>query len=100
MSDPVTVIPVQQLRQAFELLIGYVESTAGPSLVVHGDPFWAIPQESRYDVYSEPRELTIGSVSESWSSLKDMIDHEDRVVGYGLIWLADVLRAIGDEMAL
>jgi hypothetical protein len=41
------------------------------------------------------RTHTIGQLSESWQHLEDLLAHEDRAVGYHLVWLADVIRAIG-----
>ena len=42
-------------------------------------------------------EFTIGQVSESWENLRGMLEDRSKALGYGLVWLADVLRAIGDE---
>ncbi|MFI5709913.1 hypothetical protein [Kribbella sp. NPDC051620] len=61
------------------------------------EAFWSVPPDQIYDVYNQPQDLTIGMLSESWSHLEDMLSNPDRVVGHGLIWLAEVLRAIGDQ---
>lgn len=59
--------------------------------------FWSVPSDQVYDVCAEPRDLTIGVVSESWAHLDGMVSDPDRVNGYGLVWLAEVLRAVGDD---
>lgn len=97
MSEPVVRVPADQLRRVFELLIRHVEQTSNADLAIANDYFWSIPEPARYDVYNEPTEFTIGQVSESWNNLQGMLDDESKALGYGLVWLADVLRAIGDE---
>jgi hypothetical protein len=98
MSEPTTQISLDELRKAFDLLVSrLVGRDAGDRILLHRDAFWSVPTAYANDVYSEPPELMIGMVSESWSRLQAMIDDETKVVGYGFIWLAEVLRAIGAE---
>ncbi|MEO6086701.1 MAG: hypothetical protein ABIQ18_26665 [Umezawaea sp.] len=87
-------IPLADVRRACELLIAHVERHGG-SVTVEHDYFWSVPLESAYDVDAEPADLTIGQVTESWEHVRTMLDDESRTVGYGLVWLADVLRAVG-----
>lgn len=62
------------------------------------DHFWAIPAEQLYNVYASPQELTIGQLSESWANLTDLIGDGLPPNSYALVWLPDVLRAIGLEV--
>ncbi|MEV6670522.1 hypothetical protein [Streptomyces sp. NPDC051162] len=45
----------------------------------------------------EPKTLTIGQLSESWQHLEDLLAHQDGALGYHLVWLADIIRAIGQD---
>jgi hypothetical protein len=99
MIESPTRIPVEKLRQVFDLLISHVTRVSGSEIELSKDAFWSIPAGAVYNVYADPQELTIGMISESWSHLEAMADGEKSVVGYGLVWLAEVLRAIGDETA-
>ncbi|MFG3306576.1 hypothetical protein [Streptomyces wuyuanensis] len=89
-------IPVDKLKDVFALLLESVCS-GEEVLRVNREAFWSIAADEAYEVYSEPGELTIGMLSESWSQLESMLADPDRTVGYGFVWLAEVLRAIGDE---
>ncbi|MDX6740732.1 hypothetical protein [Actinocorallia sp. A-T 12471] len=92
-------VSISELRQVFEHLIDFVDSHSPSGVViVERDGFWSIPVIED-DVYEGPPEPTIGMVSESWENLQSMIGG-DRVVGYGLVWLSDVLRAIGKELPI
>ncbi|GAA3840682.1 hypothetical protein GCM10022226_73960 [Sphaerisporangium flaviroseum] len=98
MNEQITRISEERLREAFDLLMRHVAAkNADGWIVIRNDAFWSVPVTSQSDVYSEPPELTIGTVSDAWRSLEAMVDDEGKVVGYGFVWLAEVIRAIGAE---
>ncbi len=99
MNEPSTQISLERLRKSFDVLMRHLASQLPAGQVaIHEDAFWSIPAASLTDVYSDPPELAIGMVSESWSHLEAMIDDETKVVGYGFVWLSEVLRAIGVQV--
>ena len=89
-------IPLARLREAVELLLAHAER-AGDPVTLDRELFWELTPEQRYDLAREPAEHTVGSLGESWTRLTEMLDDPDRVVGYGFVWLADVLRALGHQ---
>ncbi|MFE7593575.1 hypothetical protein ACFU6K_29630 [Kitasatospora sp. NPDC057512] len=100
MADEPLSIPLADLRRSFDLVLRNIEAaTPGDTLALDKDHFWSVPADGLYDVYQAPGELTIGQLSESWQHLTDLLAEPDRAVGYHLVWLADVLRAIGQDIA-
>ncbi|MFD0153005.1 hypothetical protein ACWGQ4_24525 [Streptomyces sp. NPDC055721] len=97
-SEPLR-IPLDQLRHVFELALQHIEASAGSQVALEHDYFWSVPGDELYDVPNEPRTITIGQLSESWQHLEDLLIDPDRAVGHHLVWLADVLRAIGQGAA-
>ncbi|MFG1795892.1 hypothetical protein [Nocardia sp. NPDC049149] len=98
MTGEQLILSFTELRKAFEVALNHVEATAGTgSAALDQDYFWSIPAEELYDVYDVPVNMTIGQLSESWQHLRDSIADPDRVLTYDLVWLADVLRAIGQS---
>ncbi|MFJ7158641.1 hypothetical protein ACIQUQ_27380 [Streptomyces sp. NPDC101118] len=97
-SEPLQ-IPLDRLRQAFDLALQHIEASAGSTVALQHDYFWSVPGDEAYDVLDEPGTITIGLLSESWQHLEDLLADPDRVVGHHLVWLADVLRAIGQDTA-
>ncbi len=94
-GDPLHV-PLAELREAFDIVLNHIEAATKSSAVdLEEDYFWSIPPATQYDVYDSPADLTIGQLSESWQNIKDLLADPDHVVGYHLVWLADVLRAMG-----
>lgn len=96
MSQNSLNIDPAELRLVAELLLGHLEETAGDSIKLDKDYFWTIEPGSRYNVHAEPQAFTIGQLSESWSNLGGL--DEGNVTSYALVWLSDVLRAIGEEV--
>ncbi|MFD4669895.1 hypothetical protein ACFWNN_09180 [Lentzea sp. NPDC058450] len=89
-------VPVDRLKGVFDLLLERIR--AGEQVVrIDEEAFWSVPRDQAYEMNSEPSELTIGMLSESWAHLERMLSDPDSAVGYGFVWLADVLRALGDE---
>ncbi|MFI5828702.1 hypothetical protein ACIA6C_15880 [Streptomyces sp. NPDC051578] len=97
-SEPLR-IPLDQLRTAFELALQHIEASAGSAVALEHDYFWSVPGDELYNVPNEPKSITIGQLSESWQHLEDLLADPNRAVGHHLVWLADVLRAIGQSTA-
>jgi hypothetical protein len=89
-------ISVDELRQIADLLLDYVTSRHGESMDLERSHFWSVPVMESFDLADQP-DLTVGSIAESWGHLTDMRTDGSKVVGYGLVWLADALRAIASE---
>lgn len=83
------------LREAFDVLLQHIEEVEGREIQVEHDYFWSIPAENIYDIYHEPRNFTIGQLSESVGHLQEFVANSEGVIPYGLVWLSDVLRAVG-----
>jgi hypothetical protein len=88
------MVPVSELRKVFELLMQHVEETDGPVIELGKDYFWSIPMDELYNVYEKPSDLTIGQLSECLQHLEKMNEDPEWVISYGLVWLAEVLRAV------
>lgn len=87
-------IETAELRAALETVLTHVESQYGESLDVPYDFFWV----SGGDAYNSPTPPapTVGQISETWENLaRSRIGDGDSTINYELVWLGDVLRAIG-----
>ena len=96
MSEPLG-ISVERLRAVFDLLMTRLAQDEGDTVGLARDYFWSVPPDALYNVYEEPKELTIGQLSESWDRLEGLLEDDSRALPYHLVWLADVIRALGHE---
>ncbi|MET8622454.1 hypothetical protein ABZW30_01615 [Kitasatospora sp. NPDC004669] len=98
MGDEALRVSVDELRRAFDVVLRHVEAAAGDEgITLERDYFRAVAPDEAYDMVKAASEPTVGQVSESWGHLQDVLADEDRALGHHLVWLADVLRAIGHE---
>jgi hypothetical protein len=91
-------IEISKLREVISVLLDHLEEVHGGVVDLDADFFWNIPKESLYDPYQQPTELTLGQLTESWRNIESIRSDSDDVINYGLVWLADVLRAIGYQV--
>ncbi|MGH2919292.1 MAG: hypothetical protein ACRDLS_11955 [Solirubrobacteraceae bacterium] len=90
-------ISVADLRRAAEVLLDHLQEVEGDVVELSDRMFWVVPAEVRYDVYEQPAELTIGQLSESLARLASVVESDEDALSYGLVWLADIARAIGEQ---
>ncbi|GLY33851.1 hypothetical protein [Kineosporia sp. NBRC 101731] len=94
MTEPLRV-PVEVLRRASQILLDHLEGIEGEVVLLDPDFFWAISPEQVYDVFNEPSEFTVGQLTECLKHLEEIVEDPSRSLSYGLVWLADVIRAAG-----
>lgn len=96
MDSSTVRVKIEDLRQVANLLLDYSANCHGEFVDLEGTHFWSLAASDAFDLQAQP-ELTIGSVSESWQHLAKMLADNSEMVGYGLVWLADILRAAGNQ---
>lgn len=90
-----TVVSVAVLRAACLTLLTHLEEMEGSEVRLDRDHFWSIVPTQLYDVMHEPNEFTIGQLTECLDHVQNIVDDPSRSTSYALVWLADLLRAIG-----
>ncbi len=91
-------VTTKELRQVASLLFDHLEASEQTEFNVEEDFYWNIPQDELYDRYKEPSHLDLGQLTDDVDRLRKMMSDKSLCVGYGLVWLAAVLRRLG-EMA-
>lgn len=90
-------IDIGELRSIVAVLLDSAEE-CGKQIDVSADYYWDVPKESRYDTYDPPPELTIGQLSDDWNELQRIRRGQTPAIPYALVWLAAVIRRIGEEL--
>jgi len=89
-------VTVAELRIIAELLFAHLESKDMRSITFSEDYYWDVPAAIRYDQYQEPMKHTIAQISDDLAELSRMTDGSRPLVAYGLVWLAALLRRVGE----
>ncbi|MFF0344348.1 hypothetical protein [Kribbella sp. NPDC004875] len=94
MNDQIQ-IPIAVLESVAQVLLAHARELEGEVVSVDKDYYWAIPTEQLYDVIHEPSDLTIGQLSECLERIDAIASDPASVTSYGLVWLAELMRAVG-----
>lgn len=90
-------VSLPELAQATSVIIKYLEESGRSEFQIDDDYYWNVPESTRYDNPEQPRELTVGQLSDDWGEIQAMISGERPAVGRSMVWLAAILRRIGEK---
>lgn len=91
-------IYTQELREAANLLFDHLVQAGHQKVFLSHDYYWSVPKEAEYDPYKQPTLLTLGQLSEDMDHLKGLLIGDQEPLAYALLWLASILRAVGEEV--
>lgn len=92
-------VNVAELRIVANKLLDHLEATGHAEVGVDVDFYWEISSKQRYEPYVEPGPLSMGQLSDDWTELKRIAEGQALPVSYALVWLASILRRIGETSA-
>jgi hypothetical protein len=90
-------IRVAELREICEKLLRFMEDQELDILELPVDYYWNIPKKQVYDPYIRPTEIDLGQLADDWNELRKMAKSDEEPLMYHLVWLAAILRSIGDH---
>ena len=90
-------ISTRELRIIFSKLLDHLEKQ-GDEIALPHDFYWNIEEESLYEVSVEPKKFTIGQLTDDWKELKKLLDSDGEPIAFSFVWLAAILRALGEEV--
>ncbi|MFO0961200.1 MAG: hypothetical protein U0800_27785 [Isosphaeraceae bacterium] len=91
-------ISTEELIKATEALLVHLRAGGREALEIPHDFYWFVPTDQRYDAYKEPAGLTVGQLSDDWAELRKLAIGEAEPVNYAFVWLASILRALGETV--
>jgi hypothetical protein len=90
-------ISTDELRDAVMVLLRHLDESGQREFEISEDFYWDVSADKRYSVYEEPKELTMGQLFDDWSEVTQMTHGNRETVAYGLVWLASVMRRVGEK---
>jgi hypothetical protein len=91
-------VTVSQLRAVTTLLLKRLDERVQGNIETSADYYWNIDASQKYDKTEVPDDLDVGQLSEDWSSLQELADGKSEPVVYGLVWLGEILKYIGETI--
>lgn len=92
------LIKTDDLRKAVAVMLSHLDETGQNSVEIEDDYYWVIPQKECYNPYSTPTatNLTLGQLSDDWNEISSIISGQREPIGYSLVWLAAIIRRVGE----
>lgn len=93
-------LSLADLRALTQKLLDYLEEQGHKTLELPQEYYWHIPKEAKYDQPVAPASevLSLGQLSFDWENLQSLLEEKHDPVGYDLVWLAAILRALGETI--
>ncbi|MEL6151770.1 MAG: hypothetical protein AAFV33_08935 [Chloroflexota bacterium] len=92
-------ITLDELKVIVEKLLQYHEQKGDSTLPIIHEYYWNIATEQRYNPHVSPTDFTIGQLSFDLQHLREIAGGDREPTGYALVWLGQLLIAIGGEEA-
>jgi len=93
MAESLTV-SIADLRTALGRTLDAAEEQLGAEVSLDLDHYWHLPVEHAFDLTSEPRNFTVGQLSDDVESLSGSHDARAETAWHDLSHLIGVLRAL------
>jgi uncharacterized membrane protein len=93
-------IYISDLKKISNLLINHLNDLEIKSIEISKDFYWVIDKTKVYDPYKEPtlEGCSLGQLTDDWEKLQKILNKENEPISYALVWLASILRIIGEEI--
>jgi len=91
-------IDIALLRTATDKLLLRMLEMGISKVELDADYYWHIPSELLYDNYDEPKSFTMGQLSEDLTFVQEVADGTRPPVSYALVWVASLLKFVGEKV--
>ena len=90
-------VNIGKLKTVAEILFRHLEENEVKVVTIPHDYYWQVPKEVRYDPYNQPKDLTLGQLSDDMTELERIVDKDTEPISFAFVWLANVLQSIGEN---
>jgi hypothetical protein len=88
-------VDLELLAKSFAQMVGVLSEITDGQAELDADYYWAVDPRQALQPYETPGEIGMGQISDCMQELRAALDDPGRVTTYHLVWLGDVLRALG-----
>lgn len=93
-------IQKEDLKKMILIVMDKLETSAEDSFVLDEDLYWNILDEELYNPYSDPKNLTMGSLADDWVFLQNVIKENREMIDYDLVKMAAILKFLAKKKIL
>lgn len=90
-------VEIDFLQKIISLLLLRIKEQNGNTVELSNDFYWDISNEDLYQAYSEPKEFTLGQISQDLIEIERLLESPDEAIPYDLKRVAELIKAISIE---
>ncbi|MBE9064063.1 hypothetical protein [cf. Phormidesmis sp. LEGE 11477] len=91
-------VELKEIENALQSIFSHLYSSGMNSVEIGKDFYWHIPKADRYEPYEQPSNFTMGQLSSDLENLNKISSGDEQPLAYSLIWVASILRYLGEEV--
>jgi len=85
------------LLKILDKILEYQKEIGNEEFKIEQDFYWHIRDKEKYNPYEKPTDMTLGQLTMDWDNLKEILEEKHEGIGYSLVWLGNILIAIGEN---
>ena len=89
-------ISIDKIQKIASLLLSRLKESKGDEIEITNDYYWDISDEELYNPYEEPKNITLGQLSDDIEEIQRLINSDDGII-YDFKRLAVIFKAISVE---
>ena len=89
-------VSIEEIEKVVSLLLSKLRESKGNEIELNNDFYWDISAEELYNPYEEPKNITLGQLSDDLVEIQ-RLNKSDDAIAYDLKRLASILKALSIE---
>jgi hypothetical protein len=89
-------VNIDEIQKIISLLLSKLKESKGNEIEISNDYYWDISQDELYSPYEEPKNVTLGQLSDDLEEVQRLIKSDDAIM-YDLKRLSNILKVLSIE---
>jgi len=90
-------INIDEFKEIILLLLSNLKDSKSSEIELRNDYYWDISKEQLYNPYDEPREMSLGQLSDDINEICRLTKPNAKAIPYDLKRIAEILKAFSIE---
>lgn len=92
-------IKLDSIEQMISIILKKYKNINGDEIEIESDYYWTFDENEIYNVNEEPKDFSIGQLTDDWETLKHSFN-SDNLIPYDLQRIASILKALSIEVPI
>jgi hypothetical protein len=89
-------VNIDEIQKITSLLLSKLKESKGSEIEISNDYYWDISQDELYSPYEEPKNITLGQLSDDLEEVQRLAKSDDAIM-YDLKRLSNILKVLSIE---